>query len=78
MIVAHTKFKKRYMNLCMYTFIQVSLKEIISLKCTGYHYRSERLNWQCTFVNCVICLYGIVYKMLNAIFQICYLTVVQV
>ena len=23
----------------MYTFIQVSLKEIISLKCTGYHYK---------------------------------------
>ena len=34
--------------------------------------------WQCLIVNCVICVYGIVYEMLNAIFQICSLTVAQV
>ena len=66
------------MNLCMYTFIQVSLKEIISFQCTGYHYKSESLIKQSIIVNCVICVYGQVYEMLNAIFQICYLTVVQV
>ena len=27
----------------MYTFIQLSLKEIISFKCTGYHYKSQIL-----------------------------------
>ena len=29
-------------------------------------------------VNCVLCVYGIVYEMFNAIFQICSLTVAQV
>ena len=62
----------------MYTFIRLSLKEIISFKCTGYHYKSETLIKQCIIVNCVICVYGIVYEMLNAIFQICSLTVAQV
>ena len=62
----------------MYIFIQLSLKEIISFKCTGYHYKSQRLIQQCLIVNCVICVYGIVYEMLNAIFQICSLTVAQV
>ena len=27
----------------MHTFIQLSLKEIISFKYTGYHYKSQRL-----------------------------------
>ena len=49
-----------------------------SFKCTGYHYKSERLIKQCFIVNCVICVYGIVYEMLYAIFQICSLTVAQV
>ena len=50
----------------MYTFIQLSLKEIISFKCTGYHYKSQRLFLQCLIANCVICVYDIVYEMLNA------------
>ena len=62
----------------MYTFIQLSLKEIISFKCTGYHYKSQRLFLQCLIANCVICENGIVYEMLNAIFHICSLTVAQV
>ena len=59
----------------MYTFIQLSLKEIKSFKCTGYHYKSQRLIQQYIIVNCV---YGTVYAMLNAIIQICPLTVAQV
>ena len=62
----------------MYTFIQLSLKEIISFKCTGYHYKSQRMINQCLIVNCVIFVYGIVYEMMNAIFHICSLTVAQV
>ena len=62
----------------MYTFIQLSIKEIISYKGTGYHYKSQRLINQCLIVNCVICVYGIVYEILNAIFHICSLTVAQV
>ena len=73
----HTKFKNVH-ELMHVIFIQISLKEIISFKCTGYHYKSERLIKQYIIVNCVICGYGIVYEMLNAIFQICYLKVVQV
>ena len=67
----HTQF-------AMYIFIQFSLKEIISFKCTGYHYKFQRLIYQCLIVNFLICVYGIVYKMLNAIFHICSLTVAQV
>ena len=62
----------------MYAFIQLSFKEIISFKCTGYHYKSQRLIEQCLIVNCVICVYGIVYETLNAIFHICSLTVAHV
>ena len=62
----------------MYPFIQLSLREIISLKCTDYHYKSQRLLEQCLIVNCVICVYGIVYETLNAIFHIRSLTVAQV
>ena len=62
----------------MYTFIQLSLKEIISFKCTGYHYKPQMLIKLCLIVNRVICVYGTVYEMLNAIFHICYLTAAQV
>ena len=62
----------------MYTFIQLSLKEIISFQCTGYHYKSQRLIKQCLIVNCVMCVYGKAYEMLNAIFHICSLTAAQV
>ena len=62
----------------MYTFIQLSLKEIMSFKCTEYHYKSKGLIKQCIIVNCVICVYGTIYEMLNAIIQICSLTVAQV
>ena len=62
----------------MYNFIQLSLKEIISFKCTGYHYKSKRLIKQCLIVNCVICVYAIVNETLNAKFHICFLTVAQV
>ena len=62
----------------MYTFIQLSLKEIISFKCTGYQNKSQRLIKQCLIVNCVICVYGIVYETLNAIIHIRSLTVAQV
>ena len=65
-------------SICHETYIQLSLKENISFKCTGYHYKSQRLIKQRLIVNCVICVYGIVYKMLNAIFQICSLTEAQV
>ena len=61
----------------MYTFIQLSLKEIKSFSCTGYHYKSQRLIEQCLIVNCVICVYGIVYEILNAIFQLGSLTLAQ-
>ena len=48
MIVAHGKFKNvhdlnMHIYFAMYTFIQLSLKEIISFKYTGYHYKSQRL-----------------------------------
>ena len=62
----------------MNALIQLSLKEIISFKCTGYHYKFQSLTKQCLIVNFVICVYGIIYEMLNAIFQICSLTVAQV
>ena len=62
----------------MYTFIQLSFKEIISFKCTGLHYKSQRLNLQCPIVNCVICVYGIVYEMFNAMFRVCYLNVLSI
>ena len=62
----------------MCTFIQLSLKEIISFTCTEYHYKSQGLVKQCLIVNYVICVYGIVYEMFNAKFQICSLTVAQV
>ena len=62
----------------MYTLIQLSLKEIISFKCTAYHYQSQRLIEQCLIVNCVICVYDPVIKTLNAIFHICSMTVAQV
>ena len=62
----------------MYTFIQLSLKDIISFTCTEYHFKSQRLVEQCLIVNYVICVYGIVYEMFNAVFQICSLTVAEV
>ena len=62
----------------MYAFIQLSPKEIISFKCTGYHNKSQRLIKQCLIVNRVIRVYVIVYEMLNVINQLCPLTVAQV
>ena len=64
----------------MYIFIQLSLKEIISFKSIGYHYKSQRFISQSLTVNSVICVYGIVYEMLNVIVHIhvCSLTVAQV
>ena len=67
MIVAH---ELMYIYFVMYTFIQSSLKDIISFKCTGYHYKSYSLIEQCLIVNYVICVYGIAYEILKAIFQI--------
>ena len=58
----------------MYTLIRLSLKEIISFKCTGYHYKSQK----CLIVNCVIYVYGKANETLNAKFHICSLTVAQV
>ena len=62
----------------MYIFIQLSLKDIFSFKCTGYHDISRRFIEQSLTVNSVICVYDIVYEMLNAIFHICSLSVAQV
>ena len=62
----------------MNVLIQLSLKDIISFKCTGYHYKSQRLTKQCLIVNCVICVYGIVYEMVKAVFHICSLTAAEV
>ena len=53
----------------MYTSTQLSLKAMISFKCTGYHYKPQRLILQCLIVNCVICVYGIVYEMLDMFFE---------
>ena len=69
-----------YMNLCKSNLASILLFKHPLKK--SFHLNVQditlRLIWQCIDVNCVMCMYGIVYKMLNAIFQICSLTVAQV
>ena len=49
----------------MYTFIQLILKDLISFKCTGHHYKSQRVDLAVPY--CQLCnyVYGIVYEMLK-------------
>ena len=47
----------------MYTFIQLSLKEIISFKCTGYHYQSQEVDLAVRY--CQLCNMCIWYSLRN-------------
>ena len=83
MIVPHAKFKKMCMNVCISNLACIRLfnyrlKKSFHLNVQDIIINLKRLIEQCFIVNCVICVYGIVYEMLNAIFQICSLTVAHV
>ena len=78
MIAAHAKFKK-----CAWTYTYLICHAYIySIICLRNHffqmYRVSLYYSNASIVNCVIiCVYGIVYKMTNTLFQTCYLTVAK-